>query len=82
LLTKLAVAEIVTVVVAVTELAEMEKLTELWPAGTFTELGTVAEELLLSKLIVIPLAGATPLNVTVPVAVPAPAKLLGLIVRD
>jgi hypothetical protein len=82
LLTKLAVADIVTEVAAETEIAEIEKLAELCPLGTVTVLGTVADGLLLSKLTVIPLAGATPLKVTVPVAVPAPASVLGLIVSD
>jgi len=78
----LAVAEIVTVVDAETEIADIEKLAELCPLGTVAVLSTVAEELLLSRLTVIPLAGATPLNVTVPIAVPTPARVLGLIVRD
>ena len=65
-----------------TEIADIENLAELCPLGTVAVLGTVAEELLLSRLTVIPLAGATPLNVTVPIAVPTPARVLGLIVRD
>jgi hypothetical protein len=82
LLMKFAVAVIVTVVKDETEIAEIEKLAELCPLGIVTVLCTLAEGLLLSKFTMIPLGGATPLNVTVPFAEPTPARVLGLIVSD
>jgi hypothetical protein len=53
------------------------------PPGTVTLNGTLAESgWLLARLIATPLGGAAAPSRTVPVAVPPPATLVGLTVRD
>ena len=60
----------------------MVKFAEAWPLGTTTVVTTDADGLLLDRVTVIPAAGAMPLKVNVPIAEPAPAIVLGLIVSD
>jgi hypothetical protein len=59
-----------------------ENVPELFPARIVTELGTGAEVELLDKLIERPLAGATPLILTVAVDAAPPLTEVGLRVID
>ena len=55
---------------------------EVLPAGTVTEVGTVADELLLDSVVTTPLAPAGPFSVTVPVDGVPPVTVLGLTLSD
>jgi hypothetical protein len=67
LLVPLSDAVTVTVVLLVTAEVEMVKLTCVWPAGTVTELPRLILLLLSVNETVVPLAGAGPESMTVPV---------------
>jgi len=74
-----AVAEIVTLIFLVTLFVETAKVAVLDPDATVTLAGTVATlVLVLDKVTVVPLFGAGPVRVTVPVDVPPPRSELGL----
>src|SRR5439155_1246031 len=74
-----AVAEMTTLVDAVTVLVVTVKVALVAPAGTVTLAGTVAAAvLLLASVTTIPPLGAAPLRVTVPCDVPPPVTLVGL----
>jgi len=72
------VAVTVTAVELLTPLLLSVKVALLDPEVTATLLGTETEELLFCRATLIPLLGATPLRVTVPVAVLPPTMLCGL----
>jgi hypothetical protein len=73
-----SVPAITTVVFAETTLVFTAKLAEVAPAATVTLAGTVAAALLLDSVTAAPPAGATPLNVTVPLEALPPTTLVGL----
>lgn len=75
------VAVSVTGVLEETGLVEMVTVAEDAPAGIVTVVGMVAAALLEARLIVSPLAGATPSSVTVPVAVVPAGTALGATVK-
>ena len=75
------VAVSVTGVLEETGLVEMVTVAEEAPAGIVTVVGMVAAALLEARLIVSPLAGATPSSVTVPVAVVPAGTALGATVK-
>jgi hypothetical protein len=62
----------------VTEPVVTAKFMVLLPAPTVTDVGTVAEALLLESATMTPPEGAGPLRVTVPVAGVPPVTLVGL----
>jgi hypothetical protein len=72
---------IVTGVLVVTALVFTVKVALLAPAATVTLAGTVAEDALLERYTVAPLA-AGPLRVTVPVDEDPPVTLVGLTPTD
>jgi hypothetical protein len=77
------VAVIVTDVDDVTVLVVIGNVAVVAPAATVTLAGTVATEVrLLESVTTIPLVGAGPFNVTVPVDEMPPFTLVGLRVRD
>jgi hypothetical protein len=77
LLTPLLLAVIVAVAAVVTAVVATVKVTVVLPTATVTIAGTVAAVLLLDSEIETP-TGATPVNVTVPVAELPPVTLAGL----
>jgi hypothetical protein len=77
-----SVAEIVTLVVAVTVVVVIGNVAVRAPPATVTLAGTVAAALFEASVMVSPPAGAGPFSVTVPVEVPPPAMVAGLRVRD
>ncbi|HVO90239.1 MAG TPA: hypothetical protein VMV45_17005, partial [Casimicrobiaceae bacterium] len=67
-----------TEVVLRTREVVMEKVTEVFPAGTITDAGTVTSvELPLVSATVAPVAGAAEVSVTVPVALVPPVMAVG-----
>lgn len=68
------------VVVEETALVVIENVAELAPAGTLMPLGTLADALLSESVTVIPLVGAGPVNVTVPVEDAPPTTEVGFTV--
>lgn len=72
---------IVTVVLLATATVVTVKEADVAPAGTVTLAGVVADGLLSDKVTTVPLAGAAPVSVTVPVEEAPPIKLVGLMVR-
>ena len=64
-------------VTAETGVVEIEKVTVLAPAGTVTEVGTLAAGLLEESDTTNPPAGATPARFTVPVVITPPTTELG-----
>src|SRR5262249_55017290 len=77
---KLAV--IVAVVFAETGVVGIEKVTDFEPPGTVTDAGTLAAAELLDSVTTVPPAGATSGRVTVPLEVPPPTKVFGMIISD
>ena len=75
-------ALIVTVVCAATAIVFTVNVTEIFPAGTLTEVGGTAEVLLLESLTAMPPVGAGPLSVTVPVEEAPPVTAVGLRLSD
>jgi hypothetical protein len=71
------VAEIVAVVVAATGVVVMEKVPVVAPAATVTLAGTPAAGLVLESTTDEPPTGAATLNVTVPVELAPPTRLVG-----
>ena len=77
------VAEIVTEVVFDTVFVVTVKFAVVFPAVTVTELGTVATAVeLLERLTTVPLVGAGPLRVTVPVDGVPPFAVVGFNVNE
>lgn len=74
-------AEMVALIEEATLVVLTVKVAVVAPAATVTLAGTVAEALPLDKATVNPLAGATPLRVTVPVEETPPRTLVGFKVR-
>jgi len=72
-------AEIVTVTCELTDLVPMLNVAELLPAGTVTNPGTIAVELLLARETFTPPCPAAPVRVTVPVVEVPPTTVGGLI---
>jgi hypothetical protein len=72
----------VAVVEAVTELVDTVKVAVVLPAATVTEVGTVAEAVLLESETNAPPVGAAPLRVTVPVVEAPPLTLVGFVVTE
>lgn len=64
----------VTICVVETGEATAEKLALVAPAATITEDGTVTADILLDRLTAWPPSGATALNVTVQLSLPAPVS--------
>ena len=60
----------------------MVNVAEDWPAGTVTEAGTTAFEVLLVRVTVVPPDAAGPFRVTVPVALVPPLTVVGLTVTE
>lgn len=72
---------IVAVVVLDTVVVEIVKVALVAPAGTVTEAGTVALELLEERFTATPPVGAAPVRVTVPTEEAPPATVFGETVR-
>ena len=70
-------AVMTTLTCAPVGLVRTVNVTELCPAGTVTDAGTVTEGSLDVSVITIPPAGAVPIRVTVPVTITPPITELG-----